>query len=101
MQRQIVVRAEAAADAMEASHWYAQRAEGLGIRFLEHLDQVLISVRDAPLSFPLHQPNIHRARIPNFPYGIFFAFDESRIHVLAIMSLVRDPRLIRRTLRNR
>ncbi len=101
MQRRIIVEAEAEADAMEASLWYAECAEGLGTRFLGELDETIVSISDSPESFPIYRHDIRRARIAHFPYAIFFVTEESHIRVLAVMNLMRDPRLIRRTLGER
>jgi plasmid stabilization system protein ParE len=101
MQTRIIVQAEAEADAMEASRWYAQRGEGLGTRFLGELDDTITSIGNAPQSFPIYRHDIRRARIAHFPYAVFFVTEESHIRVLAIMNLMRDPRLIRRTLGER
>jgi plasmid stabilization system protein ParE len=101
MQRRIIVGSEAEADAMGASRWYAERAEGLGTRFLKELDQAIVSIADAPERFPIYRHDVRRARTAHFPYAVFFVVEASEIRVLEVMNLVRDPRLIRRTLRER
>jgi plasmid stabilization system protein ParE len=101
MRRQIVVRPEAAADMLEASHWYNERVGSLGTRFLGDIDAVTDSIADSPRQFPIYRGEIRRARVGRFPYGVFFTVAEMRVVVLAVLHLYRDPRHLRKTLRQR
>ena len=101
MKRELVVRDEVFADASEAADWYDQRLDGLGERFLLALHEGIASIQDAPFQYPIHTRSIRRARIERFPYGVYFVANESSVTVLAVMHLMRNPRLIKRTLRGR
>lgn len=101
MRRELIVRPEASADAMEASRWYDERVDGLGARFLDQLNAAMISIRESPSSYPLYRHKIRRIRVNRFPYAVFFAVMESRVVVLGILHLYSDPRLLRKTLRQR
>jgi plasmid stabilization system protein ParE len=101
MRPEIVVRPEAAGDAMQAAHWYEQRLGGLGGRFLAELDAIITAISELPARYPLHHGDIRRARLKSFPYAAFYVVHESRIILLGVLHLQRDPRLIRRTLRQR
>jgi toxin ParE1/3/4 len=101
MRRELVVRPEASADALEASRWYEERIDGLGLRFLYELDAAMISIRKSPSSYPIYRHEIRRIRVNRFPYGVFFAVTEFRVVVLGVFHLHRDPRQLRKTLRQR
>jgi plasmid stabilization system protein ParE len=101
MRRELVVRPEASADAMEASRWYDERVNGLGTRFLNQLNTPMSSIRQSPSSYPVYRGEIRRIRMARFPYAVFFAAAESRVVVLGIFHLYRDPRLLRKMLRQR
>jgi hypothetical protein len=74
---------------------------GLGARFLHHPDAAMISIRQSPSSYPVYRGEIRRIRVNRFPYAVFFAAAESRVVVLGIFHLYRDPRLLRKMLRQR
>ena len=62
MSRQIIVRPEAFADAMEASHWYDERVAGLGKRFLSEVDAIMSVICDSPHQFPTYHADVRRAQ---------------------------------------
>jgi len=101
MRRGMIVRPEAATDAIEACRWYDQRVIGLGKRFLDEIDVLMASIQDVPQQYPVYVRDIRRARLRSFPYAIFFAADEAKVVVLAVLHLYRDPRLIHRIVRQR
>ncbi|HEX4053449.1 MAG TPA: type II toxin-antitoxin system RelE/ParE family toxin [Tepidisphaeraceae bacterium] len=101
MRRKTIVRPEAANDAIEACRWYDERVAGLGKRFLDELDAAMTSIGEAPTRYPIYRDEIHRARVGRFPFAIFFVVAETRIVVLAVLNLYRNPRLLRRALKRR
>ena len=101
MRREIVVRPEASAEAMDAAHWYDGRVIGLGLRFLGELDDAIETIRNDPGRFPRYHNEIRRIHLRSFPYGVFFAMTDAQVAILAVFHLQRDPRLMRRTLRRR
>jgi plasmid stabilization system protein ParE len=79
-------------EAGEAAGWYERRVRGLGDEFLAFLDSTLTRVRDTPLAFPIVQPRVRRARLPRFPYQVFFTVGSNSIEVLAVLHERRRPR---------
>jgi plasmid stabilization system protein ParE len=97
----VIVRPEASQDATEAAHWYEDQLAGLGKRFLDALDQTIVLIAENPRRYPVYSQLIHRIHIRHFPYAVFFAANENRVVVLAVLNLHRNPRLLRRTLKER
>ena len=83
--------AEAEAETEAAFDWYEARSVGLGRRFLGEVRKTLELVAEAPLSFPVEQGNIRRARILSFPHSIFFRDDAKEIVVFAVFHGRRNP----------
>lgn len=79
-------------DLAEAREHYRAIDEDLERRFLDHLDRVI----DRLLAFPHGAPpvdgfaGVRRARMRQFPYGIFSRLDEDDILVLRVLHARRD-----------
>ena len=101
MPPEIVVRPEAHRDAAEAGDWYDERVQGLGTAFLDQFGGAINSVRQSPLAYPVYRAEIRRIRLSRFPYPVFYAVDDAQIAVLAVFHLARDPRSLRKILRQR
>ena len=91
MKQKLILRQEAEQDLAESHAWYEERVPGLGADFLASVEQALKSVQENPSQFPLIYRDIRRALIRRFPYGVFFAFSDQRISVLAVMHTAREP----------
>src|SRR5216683_4793763 len=92
MTRRWIVRPLAQADLDDTVTWYEQQQSGLGSRFLDAIDRVLIRIRDTPLQFPSVFGEVRRALIHTFPYAVYFRATDERIVILAVLHLLRDPR---------
>lgn len=67
----IRLREEAEIDLEEAASWYESQRQGLGHDFLDTVLDMLGSIEQSPLSYPIVHRNTHRAVIPRFPFAIF------------------------------
>jgi plasmid stabilization system protein ParE len=88
----LIIRPEAETELVEAFEWYDQRREGLGSQFLLSVDAVLQAVARNPIQYPQVFKAIRRAILHRFPYAILFIVDDTRISVLAVFHVKRDPR---------
>ena len=80
-------------DVREATSYYDKQRAGLGVRFLQQLDQALAQVAHSPLLFPVVEHDIRRALVKRFPYTILFrVLDGDVVRILVIRHLRRDPR---------
>lgn len=92
----LVVSPEAEQDALEAARWYEDRAKGLGVSFLEIVEQTQAGILENPRRFPVVHRGVRRALLIRFPYGVFFRLKPQLIKVIAVTHLSRDPATWRR-----
>jgi len=93
MSLELIIRPEAEADIAGAFDWYESRVRGLGFEFLLVLDAVSNSILRNHLVYPIVHRNVHRALTRRFPYAVFFIVEESRIVVLSVFHVKRNPRI--------
>ena len=91
MARQWVVRPLAEADIEAAARWYEGQQSGLGLRFVDAVDQVLTRIRETPLQFPPVSTEVRRALLHTFPYAVYFDVTERSVVILAVLHLRRHP----------
>ncbi len=77
----------------EAQEWYELQSPGLGDEFIAAMELQLKRLEQAPLLYAEVIPNVRRALLPRFPYGLFYAVRGNLISVLAVLHDVRNPRL--------
>ena len=76
----------------EAKEWYELQNPGLGEEFIAATELQLKRLEQAPLLYAEAIPNIRRALLPRFPYGLFYAVRGDLIHILAVLHDARNPR---------
>ena len=91
MTRRLVVRPEAQLDAEEAALWYDSQQVGLGDRFLEELDELLVRVAENPKQFPEIGSGTRRGLMHRFPYAVYFLIDEASSIVIMVLHQSRNP----------
>jgi toxin ParE1/3/4 len=92
MTRRWIVRPLAESDLDHAAHWYDDQRPGLGLQFLDTVDQVFERIRVTPLQFPTVWADVRRALLHTFPYAVYFRVTDDTILVFAVLHLRRDPR---------
>lgn len=100
MSRELILRPEAEADALEAYRWYNEQVPGLGEEFLAEIDRALETIRANPEATRKLHREFRRVLARRFPYAVFYAVQSDRIVVFAILHTARDPRLWRKRGRN-
>ena len=76
----------------EAQEWYELQNPGLGEEFIAAMELQLKRLEQAPLLYVEVIPNVRRALLPRFPYGLFYAVRSNLINVLAVLHDARNPR---------
>jgi plasmid stabilization system protein ParE len=87
----VVVKPLAEQDATAAYEYYESLISGLGTRFLGELDRVLALIAEHPEMYQEVFPGVRRALTRVFPYGVFYAFEENTVFVIAIIADMQDP----------
>ena len=75
----------------EAVEWYNQQALGLGLEFLDELDDSIKLILVFPEISEKILEDIRRFMINRFPYGIIYSIDGDYIVIIAIAHLRRKP----------
>ena len=76
----------------EAQEWYELQSPGLGEEFIAAMELQLKRLEQAPLLYAEVIPDVRRALLPRFPYGLFYAVRGDLINVLAVLHDARNPR---------
>ena len=91
MKRRLFVLPAARDDIAAAARWYDASRPGLGATFLDSIEELLRRIAEAPRQFPEVHSGVRRGLARRFPYGVYFVATESRVDVLAVIHLHRDP----------
>lgn len=75
----------------DAQEWYELQSPGLGDEFIAAMELQLKRLEQAPLLYAEAIPNVRRALLPRFPYGLFFAVWGNLVHILAVLHDARNP----------
>ncbi len=75
----------------EAQEWYELQSTGLGDEFIAAMELQLLRLGQAPLLYAEVIPNVRRALLPRFPYGLFYTVRGDLVHVLAVLHDARNP----------
>jgi plasmid stabilization system protein ParE len=90
----IVFRKEAQRELVEARNFYEQRVEGLGARWLAHVEASLERVQKQPAAFREVSPGIRRVLVQGFPFSVVYRHDDQAIVVLSVFHHRRQPRSV-------
>ena len=93
MPRSVSFRPLAVVDVEQAVSWYGDERPALALAFAESLDALIARIRKTPMHFPVVRGEIRRALLGRFPYGVFFAVADTKIVILAVIHLHRNPRI--------
>ena len=97
MPRQIIFDPEARAEFEEAVAYYEDREPGLGDRFEAEVDATFRRILADPELFRLVGPTVRKAKVPIFPYNIYFHLETGFIGVVSVFHGKRSPaELLRR-----
>ncbi len=75
----------------ESALFYEGRSEGLGLDFLEEVEQTVASILAYPKSGPVISQNIRRRIVRRFPFGVLYALQGDQIVIVAVAHLKRRP----------
>jgi len=82
-------------DVSEAVQWYNSKQKGLGLRFLENIENQVSIIRKSPKIFPIRYNNIRTCVLNDFPFMIHFTINSTKttIIIAAIFHTSLDPEM--------
>lgn len=93
----LCVSANASVDANDAALWYESKSKGLGVQFLDDLEESYSHILLQPAAYPRHKKGskARKKLFQIFPYKIYYLIDVSEIKVLAVIHNSRSQKFIR------
>lgn len=91
MTRKLVLSIQALDDLAAAREWYNDMRAGLGEDLVLCVEHVLDRIVETPEAFPEYLPDVRRALVRRFPYGVFYRVRLSRVEVEAVFHMRADP----------
>ncbi len=85
-------------DIDEAVNFYAQQSVPLAERFYGTVISKIEHIQHNPLSYGFVHATVRCARVPHFPFRIFFLVSGEQIIILGIAHFKRSNRFIRKRL---
>ena len=82
---------EADAEMRAAAAYYEQQVSGLGIEFLDEVDEGLRKIREFPSLWPVYEGKYRRHLLKRFAYGLIYRVEPERIYIMAVAHLRRRP----------
>jgi plasmid stabilization system protein ParE len=95
---ELILLRQADTDIQTAFDRYEEFQAGRGEVFMRQLDAALGLLRQHPELAPVYAGPYRRMLLRDFPYGIFYQAQATRIVVAAVVNLRQDPEGIRRRL---
>ncbi len=92
MTPRLLLEPEAEAEFLEAARWYESRRSALGGEFRASVETILGFIEVAPERFPVALRDIRKARVPRFPYVVYYVPLPDVVSVIAIIHGRRNPR---------
>jgi plasmid stabilization system protein ParE len=90
---------DAVRDLSLAYDWYEAQRPGLGEEFLATIEAVFAQIQERPESFAELKPDVRRATVRRFPYGVYYYVAANAAHVFAVLHFKRDPSVWERRMR--
>ena len=91
MSHRLIVSPKAESDILRAYRWYESELVGLGVQFIESLDDGFQRISDNPLHYAEIAQGIRRKLLIKFPYGLFYVFEIEEVRVLAVLRQTQNP----------
>lgn len=82
---------EAAEEFEAAVDWYEARETGLGLDFAVEIYAAIQRATAMPDTWTRLSGNVRRVLVNRFPYGVLYEPENTRLLVLAVMHLRREP----------
>lgn len=92
MSLSIVLRPAAQEEFDEAVDWYEQQSAGLGVEFLNRVEEALDRISATPEAYSIVFQEMRRIVVRKFPNLIYYRVEPEQIVVFAIFHNKREPK---------
>jgi toxin ParE1/3/4 len=75
----------------ESYLWYQEKAEGLGVNFLDELETAYQAILELPNAWPNHSRGFKRYLLTGFPFSVIYKYTANVVYVVAVMHNSRKP----------
>lgn len=82
---------EALEEYEEAALYYGDRDPGLGLRFIEAIEQTIQRILEAPNRWRVIDEDVRRCLTRVFPYGVLYTVEPDFILIVAVIHCSREP----------
>ena len=87
----ILLEAAARSEMWAAAQFYDDCREGLGVEFLDAVDEAIAKIKFRPLIGSPMTHQFRRVYLHRFPYALVYSVEEDVAFVAAVMHLKRHP----------
>lgn len=101
MSRTVDFTEDAGNDVAFAARYYAGLRPGLGGEFSDRVVDTVYELAEQPYRGRKVRPGVRQVVLGRFPYLIFYAVENDRVVVIAVISSARDPAYVDRVLSRR
>ncbi len=91
MSYKLTVEPEAEAEIDEASRWYADRDEKLGMEFLAAIDAAFKVILENPFQYQILHGKKRRVPLTRFPYRLIYIVRSKEVAVVGCLHGQRNP----------
>src|SRR5688500_2656212 len=91
MHYNIELRPLATYEIIEAYDWYELQREGLGVEFLEELQNFYESLVRNPHTHSYYEEPVRQGKISRFPYDVTYEVFDSTIVIYSVFMNKQDP----------
>ena len=85
------IKDEAKVDISDAFYWYEEKQKGLGIRFIEILDDCFYTIENNPKLFARKYDELRQAIVRKFPYVVIYEIEDFDIIVYSVFNTSQNP----------
>ena len=89
--RKVTFHEDAETEMNEAARYYEERALGLGMSFLDAIEEAVDQVLANPEAYQLVGDDVRHKILRRFPYSVLYAIEPDRIRVMAVAHQKRRP----------
>lgn len=89
--RKVTFHEDAETEINEAARYYEERAPGLGMSFLDAVEEAVDQVLANPEAYQLVGDEVRHKILRRFPYSVLYVIEPDRIRVMAVAHQKRRP----------